>query len=172
MGHFAGVCDKLGVNSAGRAFVFGVVCAFVGALAASLAWRAFSKPNLASREIIGVGVNSDAGLVGDVVPEMDAMSVNHVPLHKRSDYRVNPPDILTIQFTGVSADAQDEEMRAISGERLVQPNGAIDLGNEFGSLPVEGLTTSEIKTAIEERVNAKRRNWCVDVSVYAQNSKV
>ena len=76
MGRFAGVCDKLGVNSAGHAFVYGFACALVGALVTSLAWRSLSAPNQAPRSITGVRVNSNAGVTGEVAPEVHNTTLN------------------------------------------------------------------------------------------------
>jgi hypothetical protein len=172
MGHLAGVWHALGVKSTRNNVLFGALCGVVAATAGSLCWLAFRGPSETPRAIIGVGVHSNAGLVGAVATDPDGLPLAPVPLHKRTDYRVEPPDILSIQFTAASANSQDEEMRATGGEKLVQPDGTIKLGNEFGSLLVAGLTMSEIETAIEERVNAPGRSWRARVSVHAQNSEV
>lgn len=170
MGRFAGVCDKLGVKSAAHAFVYGFACALVGALAASLAWRSLSEPSQSPRGIIGVGVNSNAGVTGEVAPEVDNTTLNRVPLHERSDYRVAPPDILTVKAGHIGPEP-DEELLAVSGEKLVQPDGTLDL-DEFGSVYVEGLTQCEIQSAIAARLHAENPDWQASVSVFKQNSKV
>jgi hypothetical protein len=165
------VTSALGVKSVPRAIGFGLACTLVGALAISFVWLSFDAQEQTSRTTIGVGVNSDAGLIGQTVPDIGEMMLNSVPLHLRDDYHVQPPDILQVKFTGSSPDLQDKEMKAAGGERLVTSDGVINLG-DFGSLHVAGLTLSEIKSAIQRQMDFAGRNWQVEVSVLAQNSHV
>lgn len=90
------------------------------------------------------------------------------------EYRVEPPDILLIETvnnirpvgdklragdelfvraaTGVAIDPQGDpitnEFKYINGMYLVQSTGEIDLGPEYGSVKVDGMTLSEATQAV------------------------
>lgn len=149
----------------------GVTCMTLGALALTLAWFAFRGGVDSRSRIARAAVNSNAGPAGDIVPDPDGLPAAALPLHKRSDYRVEPPDILSIRATRASHDAADKEPPPINGETHIEGDGSIEL-DTLGSLHVEGLTPAEIEHAIEQRAAAQHRDWQVDVSVFAQNSKV
>ncbi len=56
-------------------------------------------------------------------------------------YVVEPPDLLLVEVLEALPG------RPISGERLVKPDGTIDLGF-YGSISVRGLTSSQIKSKL------------------------
>lgn len=159
------------MKSVPRAIAFGFAFTLIGALAISTTWLSFDAQEQTSRTTIGDGVNSNAGLVGQAVPDIGEMMLNSVPLHQRDDYHVQSPDILQVKFTLTSSSLQDEETKAASDEYYVAPDGVIRLRN-FGSLHVAGLALAEIKSAIRRQMDFAGRNWQVEVSVLAQNSHV
>ncbi len=61
--------------------------------------------------------------------------------------------------------------RQISGERLVGPDGLINLGT-YGSVRVAGLTVSEAKAAIGTQLSKYLEDPRVSVDVFSYNSKV
>jgi len=156
----------IGGKSALRALCLGAVCALIAA-AASFAWLVFVKPH-DRLAIVDPGVNPRQGLATQIVLESAALPAAFVPIHKRDDYRVEPPDILAITFRGASA---DETLRVPNGEVLVKPDGSVELG-DLDSMQVAGMTASQIRVAIADRVRATGRRWQVEVSVLTQNSKV
>lgn len=172
MGRFAELRDTLGNWFLRHPFVFGALCAFVGASLASLAWLAFDHPPHAPANVVGRDLHANARFVGEIVPELDDMVIDATPLDERSDYTVQPPDVLAVQITAAGPAASPDQTKGLSGPRLIQHDGNMRLGGEFGSLKVDGLTLREIKAAIQERVDAQRRNWRVDVSVHHQDSHV
>lgn len=90
-------------------------------------------------------------------------------------YRVEPPDILSIELVNnvrlageplrsgddlvirvgntlpinQNGDPVQNEFRQISGAFRVQPDGTVDLGPEYGSVSVDGLTIKDARTAID-----------------------
>ena len=102
------------------------------------------------------------------------------------EYVVEPPDIITVEVHKALPG------RPIAGERLVRPDGRINLGY-YGDVYVAGLTTTEIKAKVvlhllqyldEEMLGLARRDLkndrkispdessCVAVNVSSFNSKV
>jgi protein involved in polysaccharide export with SLBB domain len=100
----------------------------------------------------------------------EQLNAPFVPIHKRADYTVQPPDILTIDVSGIE-DAPEDNNQPIHGEHLVHADGHVDL-KSWGKLNVAGKTTAEIKSAIEELVDAANTGRSASVSVQAQNSRV
>ncbi len=91
-------------------------------------------------------------------------------LHLRPDYIIDPPDILLVdvQAGGSEQSLADEAC----GERLVNPDGRIDLGETLGSVEVGGSRLDEAPARILDVIRAVLPNAEVEVSVFAQNSKV
>jgi polysaccharide export outer membrane protein len=80
-------------------------------------------------------------------------------------YVIESPDIIVVEALRALPD------RPISGERLVRPDGTINLGL-YGSVRVAGLTLEQAKAAIEEHLSKSIKNPQVNVDVYSYNSKV
>lgn len=89
------------------------------------------------------------------------------PLHERDDYQVEPPDTLLINFQ-----SDDARWQNLSGEYLVNPDGAVELNGGLGSVTVAGMTLNEIETAIEHCLKDTDDAPRVSASVLAQNSHV
>lgn len=83
------------------------------------------------------------------------------------DYRINPPDVVQVDIFGKSPTAAP----SFSGQRLVGPDGDIDLG-KYGQVDVAGLTISQAQEAIESAVGQKTSVSRVDVSIIGYNSSV
>jgi polysaccharide biosynthesis/export protein len=66
---------------------------------------------------------------------------------------------------------QSSGQQQIAGERLVGPDGTVNLGT-YGSVYVAGMTIAEAKIAIEEQLSHYLENPRVSVDVFAYNSKV
>ncbi len=197
-------CRVFGLNSTPQVALFGLGCAAVGALAASLSWGSLEmetvspcmseRPHTVStRQVIGNGVNSNTGLVGEVVPSDSCGNAHHgddcafckararrvqeaanapfVPLHQRPDYCVESPDILTVNVVPVGLEESLTDKQPIRGEHLVDADGSINLGS-WGKLQVAGRTLAEIKRDVETLVDATATQQRVDVSVSKQNSHV
>jgi protein involved in polysaccharide export with SLBB domain len=197
-------CRAFGLKSTPQAAIFGLGCAAVGAIAASLSWGALDmessvsprlreRPHTVSaRQVIGQEVDAKAGLDSDVVQGESCNHTHHsddcafckarekrarealaafVPLHKRPDYCVESPDILTVNVVPTGLEESLAVDQPIRGEHLVDADGRIDLG-KWGKLQVSGNTLSEIKRDVETLVNATANQHRVEVSVLQQNSHV
>ena len=197
-------CRVFGLKSTPQAAAFGLGCAAVGALAASLSWGSLEmetsvSPRLSewphtvsARQVLGHDVHAKAGLVADVVHGESCNHTHHsddcafckarekrarealaafVPLHKRPDYCVESPDILTVNVVPTGLEESLTVNQPIRGEYLVDADGRIDLGT-WGKLQVAGNTTAEIKRDVETLVDAAATQQRVEVSVSKQNSHV
>lgn len=103
------------------------------------------------------------------------------------------PEYGKVQVSGLTIDDAQEEIRRhlsqvwpsvevsvslaaslgaqqISGEHLVGPDGSVNLGT-YGSVFVTGMTLSEAKVAIEEKLSEHLENPEVMLDVFAYNSK-
>lgn len=197
-------CRVFGLKSTPQAAIFGLGCAAVGALAASLSWgsldmessvspRMSERPHTVSaRQVIGHGVNSNAGLVGEVVHGESCNHAHHsddcafckaraqraqeaaaafVPLHQRPEYCVESPDVLRVNVVSAGPEENATQNQPICGEYRVNVDGSIDLGT-CGKLQVAGNNLAEIKRDVEALVAASAAQQRVEVSVSQQNSHV
>jgi hypothetical protein len=90
--------------------------------------------------------------------------------HRRADYLINPPDVLLVNL---HSDAEHEDVcRRASGEYLVNPDGKIELNESLGSVDVGGSHLDTVAPRILDLVRQELPNAEVEVSVFAQNSKV
>ena len=109
--------------------------------------------------------------LGSAVFAIDA-AASDLPreIHRRPDYIIEPPDILEV---AVHADGADDALvQQACGERLVSPDGKIDLGEAFGTCGMSGVRLDEAPERILDLIRAELPNAEVEVSVFAQNSKV
>ncbi len=90
-----------------------------------------------------------------------------VPLHLRSEYRVESPDVLHFEFER----GENPEEAIVSGLYIVQPNGRVQLG-AWGELPVAGRTVREIQWMLETAMASDKSPPQVQVSVAQANSRV
>lgn len=198
-------CRVFGLKSTPQAAIFGLGCAAVGALAALLSWgslemetsvspRMSERPHTVSaRQVIGHGVNSNAGLVGEVVENDSCGHAHHsddcafckararkaqeaanaifIPLHKRPDYCVEPPDILMVNVVPTGSKTLPADVQPIRGKYLVDADGTINL-SFWGKLHVAGKTVAEIKQCVESLVDSTASEQRVEAAVDAQNSHV
>ncbi|REK15748.1 MAG: hypothetical protein DWQ37_07985 [Planctomycetota bacterium] len=168
MNRFSKVASALGMQSPGHAIAFGLACGMLGAVFASFGLSVYVEIETEREQV--VGVNSDAGLVGEIVPaEFKALDDQNdfVPIHQRSDYRVEPPDVL---WVGVRATG-DERAIKIQQPMVIDPDGMLDFG-DAGRLYVAGSTLPEIEQAVSKRLGTEDSDLRVDVTVYQQNSHV
>lgn len=185
-------CCVLGLKSSVQASLFGLACAALGAVVASLCWASLELEVTASPRLIEpvrtVSSNSSttdatqhhehhthhcddcAFCRARAKKAAEQLNAPFIPIHKRVDYTVQPPDILTINVTAL-AESPESDKQQIQGEHLVNHDGNVDLG-AWGKLNVAGKTTAEIQSAVEELVDAAKSGRSVSISVHAQNSHV
>jgi polysaccharide export outer membrane protein len=76
----------------------------------------------------------------------DILLVDVVRLVPKPPYRVAPLDVIIIQVTGVPPEDP------ISGPFAIAPDGTVNLGTSYGSVPVAGMTLEEAQAAIEKQL--------------------
>jgi polysaccharide export outer membrane protein len=81
-----------------------------------------------------------------VIEPPDILLIDAVRLVPRPPYRVEPLDALLIQVPDTPVD------QPISGLYLVEPDGRVNLGLNYGSVEVVGMTLEEAKRAIEKHL--------------------
>src|SRR3954452_13943024 len=62
-----------------------------------------------------------------------------------ADYQIEPPDILSVEVSGVPKPA------ALNGEHLVRPDGTVSLGT-YGTVTVTGLSPRQAQAAIKKHL--------------------
>src|SRR5262245_22634823 len=128
----------------------------------------------------------DAALT-DIPTEMQKVSI--------PPYRVEPPDILSIEAVNNIRPANDplragdelvirasntfpidpagdpvqNEFKTINGLYRVQTDGTVDLGPEYGSVIVEGLTVRQTRTAVDQHLRDNAGLNDPKVAVYLPN---
>jgi protein involved in polysaccharide export with SLBB domain len=91
------------------------------------------------------------------VEPLDVISIIPTP---KIPYRIAPFDLLELRVTETLPD------RPIAGFFAVEPTGSVNLRNEYGSLPVAGLTVEEAKKAIDKHLSEHlKKGYQVSVSV-------
>ena len=93
-----------------------------------------------------------------VIEPPDILLINSVRVVPRPPYRVEPLDVLYVQFPARPEVLTEEEVqglvessRALAGNVTVDPEGAIDLGPVLGKVRVAGLTLERVRQEVEER---------------------
>jgi protein involved in polysaccharide export with SLBB domain len=89
----------------------------------------------------------------------DVLLINAIRMVPRPPYRIESPDTLVIDVTPTL------ERRPISGLYVVEPEGTVNLGFSYGSVPVAGLTLKEAKAAIQKHLTATLKEPSVTVSL-------
>lgn len=89
----------------------------------------------------------------------DIITIDAVRLIPRPPYRVEPLEVLLINVTETLPNAP------IAGPFVVAPDGSINLGFNYGSLRVAGLTLEQIQTAIRNHLSNILRNPQVTVAL-------
>jgi len=126
--------------------------------------------------VLGLAISGCSKALQDAV---DESSMSDIPreLQKASIplYRVEPPDILSIEIVNNIRPANDplragdvvlirasglmpidpmedeveKALKQVNGEYLVQTDGTVDLGPHYGSVLVEGMTPAQARIAVE-----------------------
>jgi polysaccharide biosynthesis/export protein len=78
-----------------------------------------------------------------VIEPPDILLINAVRVIPLPPYHIEPLDTLFLQVKGVLED------KPISGLYVVEPDGTVNLGLDYGAVPVVGLTIPEAKQAVE-----------------------
>ncbi len=185
-------CCVLGLKSSLQAMLLGLACTALGAAMASLCWSSLELEVAASPRLVESPrqVSAESSVVrtpqnhehpslhcddcafcrARAKKQAEQATASFVPIHKRRDYTVQPPDILSINATQAAGTANRDE-QPIQGEYLVQYDGNVELGS-WGKLHVAGKTVTEIKSSIEKLAEAANMACTVRVSVHTQNSRV
>lgn len=104
-----------------------------------------------------------------IVMTISSMAAQAFDTYNSKVYKVEPPDVLRIEVTGLSKKAQP-----IKGEFQVGPDGKISLGEKYGQVDVSSLTIDQIRKAITEHLSAhakKPSKLHVQAEVSDYNSK-
>jgi polysaccharide biosynthesis/export protein len=89
----------------------------------------------------------------------DILQIDAVRVIPKFPYKLRLLDSLVIQVTGTLPDAP------IGGTYIIEPSGAINLGNPYGLVQVQGMTIEEAKRAIELQLTQTLRQPVVSVSL-------
>jgi polysaccharide export outer membrane protein len=89
----------------------------------------------------------------------DVLQIDAVRVIPKFPYKLRLLDSLVIQVTGTLPDA------SIGGAYVIEPSGAINLGNPYGLVRVQGMTVEEAKQAIESQLRQTLRDPVVTVSM-------
>jgi polysaccharide biosynthesis/export protein len=89
----------------------------------------------------------------------DVLQIDAVRVIPKFPYKLRLLDSLVIQVTGTLPDAP------IGGTYVIEPSGAINLGNPYGLVRVQGMTVEEAKQAIESQLRQTLREPVVTVSM-------
>jgi polysaccharide export outer membrane protein len=89
----------------------------------------------------------------------DVLQIDAVRVIPKFPYKLRLLDSLVIQVTGTLPDAP------IGGTFVIEPSGAINLGNPYGMVQVQGMTVEEAKHAIESQLRQTLRDPVVTVSM-------
>ena len=83
-----------------------------------------------------------------VIEPPDILLVDALRVIPQPPYRIEPLDILVLRVLGVP------ETAPIQGLFSVDPDGTVQLGLEYGTVRLAGLTLEEARAAIEQRLRA------------------
>lgn len=89
--------------------------------------------------------------------------------HKRPDYVIEAPDVLSIAVRSYAAD--EAILESVNGEHLVEPDGSLNLCEEVGAVQVGGLTLADLPARIQDCLFNEVPDAQVSVSVSAPHSK-
>jgi len=97
---------------------------------------------------------------------------------REEPYRIEPPDVLSIELTWNDFDVEFEGSRLqatklhVNDNLPVGPDGTIGLGGFLGQIYVAGMTVEEVKKAVVEKLSERYGIPQVKVEVAIYNSKV
>src|SRR6478672_2451553 len=89
----------------------------------------------------------------------DVLQIDAVRVIPKFPYKLRLLDSLVIQVTGALPDAP------IGGTFVIEPSGAINLGNPYGLVRVQGMTVEEAKLMIDRQLRQVLRDPVVSVSL-------
>ena len=87
-----------------------------------------------------------------IIEPPDILTINAISLIPKSPYRLSQLDVVSISATGLL------EEGTIDGEYSVQPNGSIQLGYTYGSVPAAGKTVEQLQADINAILTRDYRN--------------
>src|SRR6478736_4605198 len=82
----------------------------------------------------------------------DVLQIDAVRVIPKFPYKLRLLDSLVIQVTGALPDAP------IGGTFVIEPSGAINLGNPYGLVRVQGMTVEEAKLMIDRQLRQVLRD--------------
>ena len=89
----------------------------------------------------------------------DRLLIDAIRLIPRPPYRVEPLESLLIDVKGTLQKAP------ISGQFVITPEGKLNLGYDYGSIYVQGLTLEQIQEAIRRKLGGQLKNPQVRVAL-------
>lgn len=86
-----------------------------------------------------------------VVAPPDILLIDAIQLVPRPPYKIAPLDVLFIHVTGLLLKEEP-----ISGQYMVEPEGTVNLGFNYGSVPVAKMTLEEARKAITDHLKTRK----------------
>lgn len=94
-----------------------------------------------------------------VIEPPDVLLIEGVHIVPRSPYKLKTLDVLSIQVSGPVPEA------SLSGNFPIEPSGMVNLGVEFGSVRVTGMSVKEAEAAIVEHLSRQLNDPRVSVAL-------
>ena len=94
-----------------------------------------------------------------VIEPPDILLIEAIRVVPKPPYQIGPFDVVFVQVSGTIPD------RPIDGPYTVEPDGTVNLGPPYGSVPVAGLTAEEAMTVIHRHLNQILENPIVFVQL-------
>jgi polysaccharide export outer membrane protein len=91
-----------------------------------------------------------------IIEPPDVLLINAIRIVPKPPYRIGPLDTMLIQARAPLTPGE------LAGEYVVEPDGRVNLGPRYGSVPVSGLTVDEARTAVEKQL----KELLADPTVY------
>ena len=95
-----------------------------------------------------------------VIEPPDILQIDVLTLVPVPPYRIAPLDAILVQATQLL-----ETMPPITGVYTVEPEGTVNLGLDFGVVPVAGLTLKEATAVIQARLRSRAKDAVAIVSL-------
>jgi protein involved in polysaccharide export with SLBB domain len=77
-----------------------------------------------------------------IIEPPDVLLIEGVHIVPKAPYRLRTLDVLSIQVSGALPEAQ------VTGQFPIEPGGVVNLGIDYGAVPVAGMTVEEAEQAI------------------------
>jgi polysaccharide export outer membrane protein len=95
-----------------------------------------------------------------VIEPPDVLFIQAIRMIPKPPYRIKPLDVLNVVIP-----LAELGQNALTGSLTVTPEGTIDLGPPYGTVPVTGLTLKQAANAVRQRLSSYIKNPQVRVSL-------